>query len=85
LRVEVRAVAVDTAIAVDRLAVTSLAVAEGKFQGNLRAGRWRLVAYRDLNNDGTRGSGEPFSAPLELDVSPGISPPVLRLVLLAAP
>jgi len=81
LRVEVREVPVDTAIAADRLPVSTLDVAEGKFQGNLRAGRWRIVAYRDLNNDGARSPGEPFTPPLELEVVAGVPPRPLRLVL----
>jgi predicted small lipoprotein YifL len=85
LRVEIRAVPVDTAIAADRLPVSTLDVHEGKFQGNLRAGRWRILAYRDLNNDGARSAGEPLSPPLEIDVKPGESLPPIRLVLSAAP
>jgi hypothetical protein len=85
LRVEVRAVPVDTAIAVDRLPVSTIDVVDGKFQGNLRAGRWRMQAYRDLNNDGQRSPGEPVTPPLEFDVKPGESPPLVRLVLQAAP
>ncbi len=80
LRVEVRAVPTDTAIAVDRLPASTLDVEGGKFQGNLRAGRWRILAYRDLNNDGARSPGEPFTPPLEIDVEAGISPPLVRLV-----
>jgi len=81
LHVEVRAVPVDTAIAVDRLPVSVLDVVAGKFQANLRAGRWRLLAFRDLNSDGVRSPGEPTSPPIEVDVNAGVVPKPIRLVL----
>jgi hypothetical protein len=81
LRVEVGVVPVDTTIAADRLPVSVVPVLNGKFQANLRAGRWRFIAFRDLNGDGTRSPGEPASPPVRVDVSPGVVPPLIRLVL----
>jgi hypothetical protein len=81
LHVEVRAVPVDTAIAVDRLPVSTLDVAAGKFQANLRAGRWRFLAFRDLNSDGVRSPGEPTSPVVEVNVNAGVVPEPIRLVL----
>jgi hypothetical protein len=81
LLVEVRVVPVDTTIAADRVPVSVVPVVERKFQANLRAGRWTFVAFRDLNGDGARSPGEPASPPVRVDVSPGVVPPLIRLVL----
>jgi hypothetical protein len=85
LRVEARAVPVDTAIAADRVPIAVMDVVEGKFVGNLRAGRWRLTAFRDLNDDRTRSPAEPVSAPVEIDLVPGGKAGPITLTLLAAP
>ena len=85
LRVEVRAVPVDTAIAADRVPIGVLDVVAGKFVGNLRAGRWRLTAFRDLNDDRTRSPAEPASAPVEIDVVPGGKASQIVLTLTPAP
>jgi ATP-dependent HslUV protease ATP-binding subunit HslU len=85
LRVEARAVPVDTAIAADRVPVAVMDVVQGKFVGNLRAGRWRLVAFRDLNDDRTRSPAEPVSPPVELDLEPGGTAKPITLVLQPAP
>jgi hypothetical protein len=85
LRVEARGVAVDTAIAADRVPVEVLDVVEGRFVGNLRSGRWRLVAFRDLDNDRTRSPSEPASAPVEIDLEPGGTEKPITLFLLPAP
>ncbi len=84
LRVEARAVPVDTAIAADRVPVGIMDVVAGKFVGNLRAGRWRLVAFRDLNDDRTRSPAEPVSAPVEIDLVPGGTASRITLLLLPA-
>lgn len=85
LRVEARAVPVDTAIAADRVPVVVMDVVQGKFVGNLRAGRWRLVAFRDLNDDRTRSPAEPVSPPVEVDLEPGGAAKPITLVLQPAP
>jgi hypothetical protein len=85
LRVEARAVPVDTAIAADRVPVVVIDVNQGRFIGNLRAGRWRLVAFRDLDGDRTRTPAEPVSAAAEVDLEPGGAAPPVTLVLQPAP
>ena len=85
LRVEARAVPVGTAIAADRVPIVVIDVVDGKFVGNLRAGRWRLVAWRDLDDDRTRSPAEPVSAPAEVDLDPGETAAPVTLVLQAAP
>jgi len=85
LRVEARAVPVDTAIAADRVPVAVMDVVAGKFVGSLRAGRWRLVAFRDLNDDRTRSPAEPVSAPVEIDLVPGGKASQIMLTLEPAP
>src|SRR5690242_18752508 len=85
LRVEARAVPVDTAIAADRVPVVVIDVNQGRFVGNLRAGRWRLVAFRDLDGDRTRSASEPVSAAAEVNLSPGGVEPPVTLVLQPPP
>jgi len=85
LRVEARAVPVDTAIAADRVPVVVIDVNQGRFVGNLRAGRWRLVAFRDLDGDRTRNPAEPVSAAAEVNLEPGGAAPPVTLVLQPAP
>ena len=85
LRVEARAVPRATAIAADRIPIVVIDVHDGKFAGNLRAGRWRLVAWRDLDDDRTRSPSEPVSAEVEVDVDPGEAAAPVTLVLQAAP
>jgi hypothetical protein len=85
LRVEARGVPVDTAIAADRVPIGVMDVVEGKFVGNLRAGRWRLTAFRDLNDDRTRSPAEPASAPVEIDLVPGGKASQILLTLQPAP
>lgn len=85
LRVEARGVPVDTAIAADRVPVVIVDVMNGRFAGNLRSGRWRLVAFRDLDGDRTRSPAEPVSAAVEIDVEPGGSVKEFTLVLQPAP
>jgi hypothetical protein len=81
LRVEARAVPVDSAIAADRVPVIPIDVTQGRFAGNLRAGRWRLVAYRDTDGDRVRAPSEARSAPVEVDLVPGGAAPSIVLVL----
>lgn len=85
LRVEARGVPVDTAIAADRVPVVIVDVMNGRFVGSLRSGRWRLVAFRDLDGDRTRSPTEPVSAPVEIDVEAGGSAKEINLVLQPAP
>ncbi|MEP7028478.1 MAG: Ig-like domain-containing domain [Candidatus Eisenbacteria bacterium] len=85
LRVEARFVPVDTSIAADRVPIGILDVVAGKFVGNLRAGRWRLVAFRDLNDDRTRSAAEPVSPPVEIDLLPGGTAAKITLILEPAP
>ena len=85
LRVEARAVPRGTAIAADRIPIVVIDVHDGKFAGNLRAGRWRLVAWRDLDDDRTRSPSEPVSAEVEVDVQPGEAAAPVTLLLQAAP
>ena len=85
LRVEARAVPRATAIAADRIPIVVIDVREGRFVGNLRAGRWRLVAYRDLDDDRTRSPSEPVSAEVEVSLEPGEAAAPVTLVLQAAP
>jgi hypothetical protein len=85
LRVEARSVPVDTAIAADRVPVAVIDVAEGRFAGNLRSGRWRLIAFRDLDGDRVRSPAEPVSAPVEVDLEPGESAEPVTLTLQPAP
>jgi len=85
LRVEARGVPVGTAIAADRVPVLVIDVNEGRFAGNLRGGRWRLTAFRDLDDDRTRSASEPVSEPVEIDVVPGGSAAKITLNLQPAP
>jgi len=85
LRVEARGVPTGTAVAADRVPIVVIDVSEGRFVGNLRAGRWRLVAWRDLDNDRTRSPAEPVSAAAEVDLDPGESEAPVTLVLQSAP
>jgi Bacterial Ig-like domain len=85
LRVEARGVPVDTAIAADRVPVEVIDVTGGKFAGNLRSGRWRLIAFRDLDGDRVRSPAEPVSAPVEVDLEPGESAEPVTLTLQPAP
>jgi len=85
LRVEARAVPTGTAIAADRVPIVVIDVNEGRFVGSLRSGRWRLVAWRDLDNDRTRSPAEPVSAAAEVDLDPGETEPPVTLVLQPAP
>ena len=85
LRVEARAVPTGTAIAADRVPIVVIEVNEGRFAGSLRSGRWRLVAWRDLDNDRTRSPAEPVSAAAEVDLDPGEAEAPVTLVLQPAP
>jgi hypothetical protein len=85
LRIEARAVPVDTAIAADRLPVETMDVVGGHFVGNLRSGRWRLIAFRDVDGDRVRSPSEPVSAPVEVNLEPGGSAPPVTLILQPAP
>jgi hypothetical protein len=85
LRVEARAVPTGTAIAADRVPIVVIDVNEGRFVGSLRSGRWRLVAWRDLDNDRTRSPAEPVSAAAEVDLDPGEAEAPVTLVLQPAP
>lgn len=72
LRVECRGVAGDSAIAADRLPLVVLDVQPGgRFEGNLRGGRWRATAYRDVNDDRAISGDDPRSRPVEFDLVPG--------------
>ncbi|MGH7726750.1 MAG: Ig-like domain-containing protein [Candidatus Eiseniibacteriota bacterium] len=72
LRVEVRGVPGDSAIAADRIPIVTIDVQPGgAFAGNLRGGRWRLTAYRDQNDDRTPSGEDPRSRPVEIVVVPG--------------
>jgi hypothetical protein len=71
LRVEARAVPVDSAVAADRVPVLNVDVLNGHFAFNLRAGRWRLTAYRDLDGDRVLAPNEPRSPAVEINVLPG--------------
>ena len=85
LRVEARAVPTGVAIAADRVPIVVIDVNQGRFAGSLRAGRWRLVAWRDLDNDRTRSPSEPVSAVAEVNLEPGGAGAPLTLVLAPAP
>jgi hypothetical protein len=69
LRVEARAIP-RTGEASDRAPVIAIDVADRRFAGSLRAGRWRLTAWRDLDDDRTLSAAEPRSAPVEIDLGP---------------
>lgn len=85
LRIEVRGVPGDSAIAADRIPLVALDVqAGGAFAGNLRSGRWRLVAYRDLNDDRTPSGDDPRSRPVEIDIVPGGAASGIVLIVLPA-
>ncbi len=81
LRVEARSVPTDASVASDRVPVIPIDVLAGRFAGNLRAGRWRLVAYRDADDDRVRAPSEAHSAPVEVDLEPGGAAPSIVLVL----
>jgi hypothetical protein len=81
LRVEARAVPTDSAVAADRVPVIPIDVVQGRFAGNLRAGRWRLMAYRDADDDRVRAPSEAHSAPVEVDLDPGGAAQSIVLVL----
>ena len=85
LRVEARGVPTGTAIAADRVPIVVIDVTEGRFAGSLRSGRWRLVAWRDLDNDRARSPAEPVSAAAEVDLDPGEAEAPVTLVLQPAP
>lgn len=84
LRVEARAVP-RAGEAADRAPVIAIDVLGGRFAGSLRAGRWRLTAWRDLDDDHTLSAAEPRSAPLEVDLEPAGSNVELVLVLAPVP
>lgn len=70
LRVEASAVPA-AGEAADRAPLLSVDVRAGAFAASLRAGRWRLVAWRDLDGDRARSATEPRSAAIEVDLEPG--------------
>lgn len=73
LRVEVRGIPA-AGEAADRVPVSSVDVRQGRFAASLRAGRWRLVAWRDLDDDRVLAAGEPQSPAIEVDLEPaGVS------------
>jgi hypothetical protein len=85
LRVEVRGIPLDPVAAVDRAPVLILDVREGRFAGNLRAGRWRLTGFRDLDDDRVLAPPEPRSQTVEIDLEPAGRAAGLTLVLAASP
>ena len=85
LRVEVRGIPLDPVAAVDRAPVLILDVREGRFAGNLRAGRWRLTGFRDLDDDRVLAPSEPRSQTVEIDLEPAGRAAELTLVLAASP
>lgn len=84
LRIEARAVPA-AGEAADRAAVVALDAIGGRFAGSLRAGRWRLTAWRDLDDDRTLSAAEPRSVPIEVDLDPAETSGNLVLVLLPVP
>ena len=70
LRVEARAIP-PAGEAADRAPVIAIDVSALRFAGSLRAGRWRLTAWRDLDDDRTLSAAEPRSPPIEVDLDPG--------------
>ncbi len=85
LRVEVRGIPLDPVSAADRAPVIILDVRERGFAGNLRAGRWRLTAFRDLDDDRTLTPSEPRSQTVEIDLEPAGRAADITLVLAASP
>jgi len=85
LRVEVRGIPLDPVAAVDRAPVIILDVREGRFAGNLRAGRWRLTGFRDRDDDRVLAPSEPRSQTVEIDLEPAGRAADLTLVLAASP
>ena len=84
LRVEARAVP-RAGEAADRAPVIAIDTVDRRFAGSLRAGRWRLTAWRDLDDDRTVSAAEPKSAPLEVDLDPAETEGALVLVLAPVP
>jgi hypothetical protein len=84
LRIEARAVPA-VGEAADRAAVIAIDAVEGRFGGSLRAGRWRLTAWRDLDDDRTLSAAEPRSMPIEVDLDPAETSGNHVLVLLPVP
>jgi hypothetical protein len=67
LRVEIRGVPA-SGEAADRAPVNVIDVRQGQFVASLRAGRWRLVAWRDLDDDRVLAASEPQSPAIEVDL-----------------
>ena len=84
LRVEARGVPA-VGEAADRAPVVVFEVTDLRFTGALRAGRWRLTAWRDLDGDRTISAAEPRSAPAEVDLGPAETEGNLVLVLAPVP
>ncbi|MEO6462353.1 MAG: Ig-like domain-containing protein [Candidatus Eisenbacteria bacterium] len=84
LRIEARAVP-RAGEAADRAPVIAIDALGTRFAGSLRAGRWRLTAWRDLDGDRTLSASEPRSAPLEVDLEPAETRGDLVLVLAPVP
>jgi hypothetical protein len=84
LRVEARGVPA-VGEAADRAPLLAIDVMAGRFAGSLRAGRWRLTAWRDLDDDRTLSAAEPRSAPIEVDLDPAETSGELVLVLAPVP
>lgn len=84
LRIEARAIP-RAGEAADRAPVIAVDAVGTRFAGSLRAGRWRLTAWRDLDDDRTLSASEPRSAPLEVDLEPAQTRGDLVLVLAPVP
>jgi hypothetical protein len=85
LRIEARSVPAVPGVAAERLPVIPIDVIAGRFVGNLRAGRWRLLAFRDADDDHVFAPTEAHSAPVEVDLVPGGSASSIVLVLVPLP
>jgi hypothetical protein len=85
LRVEARSVPAVPGVAAERVPVIPIDVVQGRFAGSLRAGRWRLIAFRDGDDDHVFAPTEAHSAPVEIDVVPGGSASSIVLVLVPLP